>query len=169
MTPLQDVAKLKEVLLYTLRATAEKSNVGETVLNKLLYFMDFDYYELHEEYFLGGRYKKNHHGPTKVNLEETLHEMVSANEVEHWTEPRGPYEQRCFRSLRDPNMNLLSMDDISHIDWVLKRFSDMNATAISKHSHLDYPWIIASDGGILDYRDARYRDENTSVAEYDEL
>lgn len=169
MTPLQDVAKLKEVLLYTLRATAEKSNVGETVLNKLLYFMDFDYYELHEEYFLGGQYKKNHHGPTMVNLEGILHEMVTANEVEHWTEPRGPYEQRCFRSLRDPNMNLLSMDDISHIDWVLKRFSDMNATTISKHSHLDYPWIIASDGGILDYRDARYRDENTSVAEYDEL
>lgn len=169
MTPLQDVAKLKEVLLYTLRATAEKSNVGETVLNKLLYFMDFDYYELHEEYFLGGRYKKNHHGPTMVNLEGILHEMVTANEVEHWTEPRGPYEQRCFRSLRDPNMNLLSTDDISHIDWVLKRFSDMNATTISKHSHLDYPWIIASDGGILDYRDARYRDENTSVAEYDEL
>lgn len=169
MTTLQDVAKLKEVLLYVLRATADKPNVGETVLHKLLYFMDFDYYEIHEEYFLGGQYKKNHFGPTMVNLDEVLHEMVVNNEVEHWIEPRGSYEQRCFRSLRDPNMDQLSADDIAHIDWTLDRFSDMNATTISHYSHSDYPWIIANDGDILDYRDARYRNEDTSVAEYDEL
>lgn len=40
MTPAQDMPKLKEVLLYVLRATADKPNVGETVLHKLLYFMD---------------------------------------------------------------------------------------------------------------------------------
>ena len=37
--------KLREVLLYVLEKVGAKPNVGETVLYKLLYFIDFDYYE----------------------------------------------------------------------------------------------------------------------------
>ena len=39
------VNKFKNVLLYILERCAGKPNVGETVLNKLLYFSDFNYVE----------------------------------------------------------------------------------------------------------------------------
>ena len=38
-------SKFKEVLLYLLEQVAGKPNIGETVLYKLLYFSDFNYYE----------------------------------------------------------------------------------------------------------------------------
>ena len=47
--PALQVDKFKNVLLYILERCAGKSNVGETVLYKLLYFSDFNYYELYEE------------------------------------------------------------------------------------------------------------------------
>jgi transcriptional regulator with XRE-family HTH domain len=47
--PLKNIAKFKEVFLYVLNKVGAKPNVGETVLYKLLYFIDFDYYEQYEE------------------------------------------------------------------------------------------------------------------------
>lgn len=38
-------AKLKNLILYILGKCGQKPNVGEVVLNKLLYFCDFNYYE----------------------------------------------------------------------------------------------------------------------------
>ncbi len=45
--PTLQVNKFKNVLLYILERCAGKPNVGETVLYKLLYFSDFNYYELY--------------------------------------------------------------------------------------------------------------------------
>ena len=48
--PKLKTAKFKQVLIYILERCAGKPNVGETLLYKLLYFCDFNYYELHEEH-----------------------------------------------------------------------------------------------------------------------
>ena len=45
--------KFKNIILYLLECCAGKPNVGETVLYKLLYFSDFNYYELYEEQLSG--------------------------------------------------------------------------------------------------------------------
>ncbi|MCX6717225.1 MAG: helix-turn-helix transcriptional regulator, partial [Candidatus Taylorbacteria bacterium] len=47
--PQKNLEKFKEVLLYILSRVGGKPNVGETVLYKLLYFIDFDFYEKFEE------------------------------------------------------------------------------------------------------------------------
>src|SRR3989344_1234805 len=44
-----NVKKFREVLLYVLSKVGAKPNVGETALYKLLYFIDFDFYEKFDE------------------------------------------------------------------------------------------------------------------------
>ena len=61
--PTLQVDKFKNVLLYILERCAGKPNVGETVLYKLLYFADFNYYELYEEHLTGAKYRKLPFGP----------------------------------------------------------------------------------------------------------
>jgi hypothetical protein len=58
--PQKNLKKFKEVLLYILEKVGGKPNVGMTVLYKLLYFIDFDYYEKFEEQLIGATYIKNH-------------------------------------------------------------------------------------------------------------
>ena len=72
------------------------------------------------------------------------------------------YRQRSYKSLRDPDMSGFSAEQISHVDSVLDRLSDMTAKAISDFSHGDYPWMAASDGEILDYEAVFCRDEHSS-------
>ena len=43
--PQKNLEKFKEVLLYILNKVGSKPNIGETVIYKLLYFVDFDFYE----------------------------------------------------------------------------------------------------------------------------
>ena len=64
--PQEKVDKFKKTLLYILSKVGGKPNVGQTVLYKLLYFIDFDYYEKYEEQLIGAKYIKNTHGPTPV-------------------------------------------------------------------------------------------------------
>src|SRR3989338_8530952 len=54
--PRANVKKFKEVLLYVLSKVGAKPNIGETALYKLLYFVDFDFYEKFEEQLTGARY-----------------------------------------------------------------------------------------------------------------
>ena len=71
----EDAEKFKQVLLYILNKVGAKPNVGETVIHKLLYFIDFDYYEKYEENLMGATYIKNHHGPTSVSLVKIIEDM----------------------------------------------------------------------------------------------
>ena len=70
------VDKFKNVLLYILEKCAGKPNVGETVLYKLLYFSDFNYYELYEEHLTGAKYKKLPYGPVPQKLNVIINQMI---------------------------------------------------------------------------------------------
>ena len=74
--PTLQVNKFKNVLLYILERCAGKPNVGETVLYKLLYFSDFNYYELYEEHLTGAKYRKLPFGPVPQKLDIIINQMI---------------------------------------------------------------------------------------------
>ena len=93
--------------------------MGETVLHKLLYFIDFDYYEQFEENLMGATYIKNRHGPTSVELGKILEEMQKDGEIEVVRSQHFKYTQKKYLLLKRPNLAILSARDVEHIDGVL--------------------------------------------------
>lgn len=162
----KNLDKFKQVLLYILSKIGGKSNVGETVLHKLLYFIDFDYYEKYEENLMGATYIKNHHGPTSVELSSILKEMQEQGELEAVKSQYFKYLQKKYLPRKRPNLAILSAREIEHIDDVLARLSDKNAAEIENYSHGDIPWKSAQDGKALSYESVFYRDERYSVRNY---
>ncbi len=166
--PQKNLKKFKEVLLYILAKVGGKPNVGESVLNKLLYFIDFDYYEKYEEQLVGATYIRNHFGPTPVELIKVVDEMKRVGEIEEVKSKFFKFEQKKYLPLRKPDLSLLTAREIEHIDGVLNRLSDKNAAEIRDYSHGDLPWIVKKDGQVLDYESVFYRDEKYSVRNYDD-
>jgi len=164
----KNLDKFKQVLLYVLNKVGGKPNIGETVLHKLLYFIDFDYYEKFEENLMGATYIKNHHGPTSVELGEILKEMQRQGELEAVKSQYFKYLQKKYLPRKRPNLDVLSAREIEHIDDVLARLSDKNAAEIENYSHEDIPWKSAQDGKSLSYESVFYRDERYSVRNYDD-
>lgn len=167
--PQKNLEKFREILLYILTKVGGKPNVGETVLYKLLYFIDFDYYEKFEEQLIGATYIKNHYGPTPVEFKAIVEKMIKDGELVKVQEKYFNHEQKKYLPVREPDLSKLkNARELQHIDEVLARLSDKNATELSEYSHEDIPWVIAENNKPLDYEAVFYRTPKTSVRNYDQ-
>jgi len=165
--PQRNIAKFKEVLLYILNKVGSKPNIGETVIYKLLYFIDFNYYEKYEEQLIGATYIKNNYGPTPMEFREIVSKMKGKDLVEV-SGKYFHYPQTKYLPLRLHDLSILNANEIKLIDDVLDKLSDMNANQISEYSHNDVPWLVHKDGDIISYETVFYRDQKYSVRNYDD-
>ncbi len=167
--PQKNLTKFKEVLLYVLSKVGGKPNVGEAVIYKLLYFIDFDFYEKFEEQLVGATYIKNHYGPTPVEFKVIVDDMIKKGEVVKVENKYFNYPQRKYLAVREPDLTKLKdARELRHIDEVIARLGDKNATELSEYSHEDTPWLVAEENQPLNYEAVFYRTPKTSVRNYDE-
>lgn len=160
------VDKFKEVLLYILNRVGSRPNVGETVIWKLLYFIDFDFYEKYEEHLIGATYIKNIYGPTPVESTKILNKMVEAGEIVAVKSQRSGFDQKKYIPSREPDLSKLGAHEIKLIDEVLERLSHMGARQISEYSHGDIPWVTTEEQARIDYESVFYRTPQYSVRDY---
>jgi len=163
--PQKNLEKFKEVLLYVLNKIGSKPNVGEAVLYKLLYFIEFDFYEKYEEQLIGATYIKNHYGPTPKEFIKIVSEM-EGKDISKVKDKYFQYPQTKYLPLRAPDLTILKAHEIKMIDEVIDRLSDMNASEIRDHSHGDVPWLTTEDGKVIEYESVFYRTHPYSVRSY---
>jgi transcriptional regulator with XRE-family HTH domain len=166
--PQKNLKKFKEVLLYILNKVGSKPNIGETVIYKLLYFIDFDYYEKYEEQLIGAKYMKNTYGPTPVEFKKIVDKMIEDKEIVKVADKYFSFPQTKYLPLRKPDLNELKATEKELIDDVLCRLSEMNATQISDYSHNDVPWLTTENGKAIEYESVFYRTPPYSMREYSE-
>jgi len=166
--PQKNLEKFKEVLLYILNKVGSKPNVGETVIYKLLYFIDFNYYEKYEEQLIGASYIKNRFGPTPIEFEKIVRKMIEDGEIEKIKSSFFDFPQTKYLPVRKYNLDKLNGNETEIIKDVLNNLSDMNASQISEYSHNDVPWLTTEDGEIIEYESVFYRTPPYSVREYSE-
>lgn len=164
--PRKNLKKFKEVLLYILGKVGAKPNVGETVLYKLMYFIDFNYYEKYEEQLIGATYIKNHHGPTPIEFSSIVNEMIENKEIEIVKSKYFQHLQKKYLPHQEPDLSVFNANEIKMIDDVLQKLSSMNAATISEYSHQDVPWIVTPERQKIDYESVFYRTAAYSVREY---
>jgi DNA-binding XRE family transcriptional regulator/uncharacterized phage-associated protein len=167
--PQEKVEKFKEVLLYILEEIGARPNVGKAVLCKLLYFIDFDYYEKYEEQLMGNTYIKNHFGPTPPAFPDIVKEMEEQGDLMPVKAKHYKFEQQKFLPLRKADLKDMSAREKEMIDKNIERFKDFNAKQMEEYSHKDVPWITAEDGHVIDYESVFYRTPEFSQRHYDDV
>jgi transcriptional regulator with XRE-family HTH domain len=166
--PKLNVNKFKNVLLYILERCAGKPNVGETVLYKLLYFSDFNYYELYEEHLTGANYCKLPYGPVPQKLDTIINDMMENGLIKRIKTEYYDKMQTRYIPLSKANLTELKASEKEVIDKVIEQMSDWSATAISDYSHKDLPWEVTDEGKEIHYELAFYRELPYSVRVYDD-
>jgi DNA-binding XRE family transcriptional regulator len=166
--PQEKVEKFKEVLLYILERIGARPNIGEAVVCKLMYFIDFDFYEKFEEQLIGAKYIKNHFGPTPVAFSKIVAQMEKDGDLTRVTKKYFQHEQKKYLPLRSANLSSFSAQEKELIDWEIERFKDFNATKMRDYSHKDVPWIGAEDLQPINYEAVFSRTDEFSVRQYDD-
>jgi transcriptional regulator with XRE-family HTH domain len=166
--PKLQVNKFKNVLLYILEHCAGKPNVGETVLYKLLYFSDFNYYELYEEHLTGAKYRKLPFGPVPQKLDAIIKQMIDNGQLQRVKTEYHGFPQTRYLPLEKADLTQLKASEKEVIDRVIEQMSNWSAAMTSDYSHKDLPWEITDEGKDINYELAFYRELPYSVRVYDE-
>ena len=153
--------KLKQLILYISEKTKDIDSFWKTVLNKLLYFSDFNFYEWTGELITGSNYKKLPFWPVPENITEVLNEMIKDWEIAIKETTFHNYTQQKIIPTKEADLSFLKDLDIfakkefSHLEWlpkviniiddVLNKFSHWTANQISEWSHMDKPYKSAKN------------------------
>ena len=163
--PKENTDKFKQVLLYIVSKVGNRPNIGQTAIYKLLYFIDFDYYEKYQEYLIGATYVKNTHGPSPVSFTKIARELETQEKLVEVNSKFFQYDQKKYLVTAEPEVSSLNAQELKHIDDELERLASKTAKALSDLSHIDTPWRVAGKMEILNYRHVFYRPDETSVTE----
>lgn len=165
--PARNVEKFKNALLYITQKIGALPNVGQTVLYKILYFCDFDYYEKYEEQLIGATYIKNHFGPTPREFSAIVKEMIQEGKIEEITTKFFDKDQKKYIPVISPDLSVFSGRELQHIDEEIARLGHKTAKELSDFSHQDVPWISTEIGKNISYEAVFYRTKETSVRTYE--
>jgi len=166
--PTLQVNKFINVLLYILERCAGKPNVGETVLYKLLYFSDFNYYELYEEHLTGAKYRKLPFGPVPQKLDTIINQMIDKGQLQRVKTDYHGYPQTRYLPLEKADLTELRASEKEIIDRVIEQMSDWSAAMLSNYSHGDKPWKASKEGEEINYELAFYRRPPYSIRVYED-
>lgn len=167
--------KFKQLFLYILQKCGSRPNVGETVLYKLLYFCDFDYFETFEKPLTGMKYKKMQFGPIPVQslFNSVIGEMRENGMIEKITRPYvNDTIQTRYINFVEADLSVFGKDVemvIKIVDSVTERLSGMSARQIEAHSHRDYPWQVSEFDEEIDYGAVFYRSGEYANRDYDAM
>ncbi len=163
--PKENLSKFEQVLLYVVSKVGSRPNIGQTALYKLLYFIDFDYYEKNQTYLIGATYIKNTHGPSPVSFAKIARNLQQQGKLVEVSSKYFNYDQKKYLVTSEPKVSALSAQELKHIDDELERLASRSAKELSDLSHIDTPWRVAKERQPLNYRHVFYRPDETSVTE----
>lgn len=161
--PTLNTEKFSNVLLYILERCAGKPNVGETLLYKMLYFSDFNYYELYEEHLIGATYHKLPYGPVPQNVQAIINDMLENKKIKRLKTRYNNNILVRYIPLEKANLQELKASETQVLDQIIAQFSDWTAKGLSDYAHQDIPWLSSKEGEAINYELALYREVPFSV------
>ena len=163
-----DRSKFISLFLYMLEYCAGKPNVSKAVLCKLLYFADFNYYELYEEHLTGGTYLKFDCGPELMDFEIIVNQLIENGFLKKIRIETNESTQIRYLPLKKSDLLCMSANEKITVDKVLNQMSDWSEDAILSYTLKDMPLLATKQGDEIDYELTFYRDFPFSVRSYED-
>ena len=149
--------KTKDLLLYILEKTSQLPNVGKTVLYKILYFCEFDRYELTWERLTGMDFVKLPKWPAPAGFDFAIKKLESEWSIIPVNAKYMWYMQQRYMINEKIASNLILWEKKAIIDRIINKLKDMNASEVSDYSHGDLPWKATPDMELIDIELANHR------------
>ena len=168
-TPALKKHVVPQVLVYLLEKCAGKPNIGESMLNPLLYFLDFNYYELYETQLTGMTYRKRSESPVSVQLDSLISQLTKQNRLQKIKTIYFGRVQTRYLPLIKADLSILQASEKHVIDRLIDQYSDWSADTLYNYASRDMPLMATEEGKIIDYELVFYREAPYTVRNYDSL
>ncbi|MDP3025843.1 MAG: Panacea domain-containing protein [candidate division Zixibacteria bacterium] len=130
---------------------------GETKLMKLLYFLDFNFFEKHGKSITGDQYVRWPHGPVPSQGKIVLKEMEKGGYINIKIAVVGRYKQKRIEQLRKFDHTVFNKDELEELTNVAETWKNATSSQIEEAAHDEVPWLCTRHCRYIDYRFALYR------------
>jgi uncharacterized phage-associated protein len=150
--------KYKEVILYLAEKLGGEIK-GKKKLAKLLYFVDFDFFEKTQKYFIGDKYKALPMGPFPVSMDKITKEMVKEKilNIKNVSERDGYIATEIYTSLKEPKVYSFGEEEIKMLDRVIMKYGHLNGKQLEDLTHAEAPFSGTKQNEEIFYELAFYR------------
>ena len=142
--------------MYILFKTMNKPNLGKTVLCTVMYFIDFNFYELYGDYLTKETYIKSKRGVKPKHFRKVTEELIAKRQL---FMRREPYYNRTIHRYYLTVIPILkfNLKELRVINTCINTLTDSNAHTITQYAWKDKPLMKAELGGEIDYDDVFLR------------
>jgi hypothetical protein len=151
-----------QLIKYILAKCYNKPNLGKTVLCNMMYFIDFNYYEIYGTLLTKETYIKSKKGIKPKHFREVTQNLIEKKQL---FLRREPYYNRVIHRyyLTIIPQVKFGENELKIINLSINRLMNHNATSISKYARKDPPFNMAGLGEKIDCHHVFSRNKHYSV------
>ena len=156
--------KYKNAILFFAKKI-QNGTLGKLKLMKLLYFLDFDFFEKYGRPVTGDEYLRFEYGPVPRMGEKMLKKM-SGSEI-RITKRKVAYglnDQMHIEALKDFDLSVFTKEELLMLEEVADKWERFAGTEMKNASHGEAPWIATKPNDIIDYNLVYYRNKYGEMA-----
>lgn len=145
--------KLTQILLYIGAKLGARAHVGEAVIFKLLYFIDFGYQQRYGAPITGLAYVHTLSGPEPqlAMFRKLTASMQQEGQLEIVETLRFRLTQKKYLPSQKANLSCLSGQELDYVDQVIRELGDKTGEELSRLSMATRPWQQTTPGKPISY------------------
>lgn len=157
-----DSEKYIDLIMYILFKACNKPSFGKTVLCSIMYFIDFNHYELYGELLTNETYIKSKRGIRPLHFRQVSQYLIDNRQLFFRKEPYYNRTIHKYYPLVIPNVRF-GKKELEIIDYWIDKLGNNNAYSITRYAIRDPPIIIADFGEEIDFRNVLSRNDESMV------
>lgn len=156
--------KYKNAILFFAKKI-QNGTLGKLKIMKLLYYLDFDFFEKYGRSVTGDEYLRFDNGPVPRMAEKILKEMKDKEvKITKHKIGQGYNDQQHIEALEDFDVNVFDKEELLMLEEVASKWERFSGTEMKTASHGEAPWISTKPNDIIDYNLAYYRNKYGEMA-----
>lgn len=151
--------KYKNIILFFVNKI-QNGTLGKVKLMKLLYFLDFDFFEKYDKSVTGDKYLRFEYGPVPSMCEKILKRMMGKEiGIERRKVKDGYNDQQLIKPLENFSVKDFTNEELLMMEEIADKWEKFSGTEMKNASHGEAPWIATEQDKEIDYNLAYYRNK----------
>jgi uncharacterized phage-associated protein len=151
--------KYKNIILF-FSSKIQNGTLGKLKVMKLLYFLDFDFFEKYKKSVTGDEYLRFENGPVPRMAEKIIREMNGSEiKITRKKIAEGYNDQQLIQPLKAFDIKLFTSEEILMMEEIADKWEKFTGSEMKMASHGEAPWIATKPNDVIDYNLAFYRNK----------
>jgi uncharacterized phage-associated protein len=157
--------KYKNAVLF-FAGRIRNGTLGKLKMMKLLYYLDFDFFEKYGRSVTGDEYKRFEMGPVPCAGEKILKAMNGKEiRITRRKVADGYNDQQHIEPLAEFDVNAFEKEELLMLEEIAGKWEKFTGTEMKNASHGEAPWIATKPNEVIDYNLTYYRNKYGEMAE----